>query len=76
MATLHAVDRAGLDFPSKEALRDAVSSGAVRYLHRVGPDGLADVVDVADVNSADVIIGPTFYARPAWIARVLGGQIV
>lgn len=76
MATLHAADGSGLDFPTKEALRDAVSSGAVRYLYRVGPDGLQDAVAVADVTTADVIIGPTYYARPLWVAHLSDGRVV
>lgn len=76
MATLHAADRTGLDFPTKEALRDALHAGSVRYLYRVGPDGLTDAVDVAQVTVGDVIIGPTFYARPQWIARMREGEIV
>ncbi|MGK2879805.1 MAG: hypothetical protein ACSLE6_03085 [Mycobacterium sp.] len=73
VATLHAADRTGLDFPTKEALRKAVHSGAVRHVYRVRPYGLQGPVDVADVTVAGVIIGPTFYARPQWIAQLNDG---
>jgi hypothetical protein len=76
VVNLYATDRAGVDFASKDELAAALSAGTAVYFYRVGPHGLADRVALTDVGPRDVIIGPTYYARPRWTARIAGGEVV